>query len=132
MRHSIIRISYWLLAGLMFLNSANSLCADDAPLSTAEFVDQKDQWSTWIDRPLKVEGRAGSFVGRNQFRLVHCELPFHVSDEQRRTVENARNVELAGRVKKESGKLVFVVDRVKPLASDVEQFTTREAKLKST
>lgn len=120
-----------ILTAVCWSRQASAFAADKI-YTTQEFLAEKEQWPEWIDMSFKVEGRVGSFVGRNQFRLIHSDLPFHVSDEQRRTVDAARsNVEVTGRLKKESGKLIFVVDRVKILGSDVEQFSTKEAKLKS-
>ncbi len=91
----------------------------------------KDRWSDWIDQPRKVEGRV-SAVSKFQFRLVHCDLTFHVTEEQSRMAANARNVEAAGRFKKDkaTGKLLFVVERLKSLPSDADQFDLRESRLK--
>lgn len=93
---------------------------------------QKEHWADWLDKPLKVEGRV-SAVSKRQFRFVRCDLTFHVTEEQSRTVGNVRNVEVSGRMKKdkETGKLIFVADRVKVLPTDAEQFDSREARLKS-
>lgn len=120
------------LIGLTCLTG--SAFAADKVWSIEELNDEKEKWPEWIEMPLKVEGRV-STVSRHQFSFVHCkQLMFRVTEDQSRTVGNVRNVEVSGRVKKdkENGKLFFAVDRVKILTSDVEQFETREAKLKST
>jgi hypothetical protein len=107
--------------------------AADKVWSIEDLNVEKEKWPDWIEMPLKVEGRV-SAVSRHQFRFVHCELTFRVTEDQSRTVGNARNAEVSGRMKKdkETGKLFFAVDRVKIQSSDVEQFEVREAKLKST
>lgn len=108
-----------------------SLVAAEKIYSVEELNAEKDRWPQWLDQVLKVEGQVISFAGRNQFKLRHCELPFHLSDEQLRAVDVGRNVELTGRMRKESGKLIFLASRAKVLGSHVEQFAALEAKLKS-
>lgn len=127
------------LIGWLLLALHNSLTPVPCPLSAAEKVysveqlnAEKDQWPQWLDQIIKVEGQVISFAGRNQFRLKHCELPFHLTDaSQLRTVDVGQNVELTGRIRKESGKLLFLASRAKLLGSHLEQFAAREAKLKS-
>jgi hypothetical protein len=106
--------------------------ADDPPLPVGEFNAAKAQWADWLDKPLRVEGRVTS-VSKHQFKFMHCDLMFHVTEDQSRRVGNARNVQVAGKIKREkdSGKLYFAVDRVEVAPSDLEQFDLRELKLKS-
>jgi hypothetical protein len=111
---------------------ANHCSAADEAWSIPQLNEQKDRWSDLIDRTLKVEGRV-SGVSKHQFRFVHCDLTFHVTEEQSRQAGLARNVEVSGRFRKEksTGKLIFAVDRVRTLPSDVDQFDSRVTKLKS-
>ncbi len=124
-------IGWILCVGCLAMTSSAS--ADDDVWTILLLNADKEKWAERIDLPMKIEGRV-SAVSKHQFRFVHCDLTFHVSEDQSRAVGNVRNVEVSGRFKKdkETGKLVFAVDRVKILPSDVEQFELNEARLKST
>jgi len=131
MKHRVIPIT-----GLWFILLAatgSSLCAaDETLLSVADLNAAKAKWNDWLDQPIRVEGRV-STVTRSQFRLVHCDVTFRVTEEQSRTVGKVRNVEILGRFKreKETDKLYVAVERVEIALSDLEYFDAREAKLKS-
>lgn len=121
------------LAIILSLAGSQSSAADDAPQSVAEFTAAKEKWNDLLDKPQRVEGRVTA-VSKHQFRFVHCDLTFHVTEDQSRRVGNAGNVQVTGRIKrdKDSGKLYFAVDRVEIVPSDLEQFDLRDLKLKST
>ncbi len=106
---------------------------DDQPVSVASLVADKAKWPDRIDQPIRVEGRV-STVTKHQFRFVNCELTFHVTEDQSRTVGKSANIEVAGRFRKdkETGKPIVIVERVKIAPTDTEQFDLREAKQKST
>ena len=128
-----LQICTFLFAIVILDCFSSASAADDDVWSIARLNAEEDHWSDLIDKPLKVEGRV-SAVSKFQFRFVHCDLTFHVTEEQSRQVGLVRNVEVSGRfIKvKETGKLMFAVDRVHRLGSDVDQFDAREYKLKST
>ncbi len=117
---------------LTLLLVCTSVQAAGNVFSVRELKDRQGEWPEMLEAPFKVEGRVGS-VSRVQFRFIHCDATFRVTEEQSRTIGSVRNVEVSGRFKrdKDNSKIFFAVDRVKILPSDSEEFESREAKLKT-
>jgi hypothetical protein len=106
--------------------------AADAVWSTQRLMALKPEWERLMNTPLRVEGRVATSA-KNQLRLAKCDLAFHLSDDQGRMIGNAKNLELQGRILRDtdSGRLYFDVTSLKPLSTDADQFLSREAALKN-
>lgn len=106
--------------------------AADPVMSTQRLMSLKGEWDRLVNSPLRVEGRVATST-RTQLRLVKCDLVFHMTEDVGRQLGAARNVELQGRLVRESetGRLSFVVNRLAVLPTDADQLQTREAALKN-
>lgn len=91
---------------------------------------RKAEWEQLIGPTIRIEGRI-TLHGKGQLRLAKCELIFHATEAQLRLLSGKRTVELAGRFKKDDGKLSFEVAQIQVAPTDVEQFESRTVKLRN-
>jgi len=91
---------------------------------------RKAEWEQLVGPTIRIEGRI-TLHGKGQLRLAKCELVFHVTDAQLRPLNGKRTVELAGKLKKDDGKLSFEVAQIQVVPTDVEQFESRTVKLRN-
>ena len=91
---------------------------------------RKAEWEQLIGPTIRIEGRI-TLHGKGQLRLAKSELIFHATEAQLRLLNGKRTVELAGRLKKDDGKISFEVVQIQVVPTDVEQFESRTAKLRN-
>ena len=121
------------LVGLMlvvpFVFMTESRAADGV-WSTEFFNSRKSEWDQLIGATIRIEGRV-SLAGGTQLRLSKCEVPFSASEALIRPLQGKKAVEITGRLKKDNGKLQFEVDRIQLLQTDMEQYESRNSKLRN-
>ena len=106
-----------------------SLAAENV-WSVESLNSRKAEWEQLIGPTIRIEGRI-TLHGKGQLRLAKCELVFHVAEAQLRLLNGKRIVELAGKLKKDDGKLSFEVAQIQIVPTDVEQFESRTTKLRN-
>lgn len=101
------------------------------PLMTvAAFNTARPNWATLEGTPIRVEGRVSSHL-KGQMRFQNCNVSFLLAPELERRLNQARNVEVTGSLRREGGGFVFDVTDMKLLPTDIEQFRSREAAMKN-
>lgn len=97
---------------------------------SVEFLNsKKGEWDQLAGAALHIEGRV-SLSGRGHMKLAKCEVQFIVGDLATRTLSKGC-VELTGRFKRDNGKLIFDVERIDPLPSDVDQYESRVTRFRN-
>lgn len=95
----------------------------DLPVWSVErFVDSKADWEKLVDFPMRLEGRVSS-QSKTSLRLSKCPIPFTLAKEDlARGLAGAKSADIEGRLRKDrdTGKLYFQVESLKPLPSDAE------------
>lgn len=98
--------------------------AEPATWSIETFNSKRDDWETLVGIPLKVEGRYSS-LGKDLLRFTNCPLSFVLSPDVPPPAAKSRRVEVTGRLTKQEGKLVFRVERLRELPSELVELRTR-------
>lgn len=123
-----------MLAGLtvtwvMFSTTNEAFTAEN--VWSVEYLNsRKSEWEQLIGPTIRIEGRV-TLHGKGQLRLAKCDLTFHATDAQLRSVNSKRTVELAGRFKKIDGKVSFEVTQILAIPTDLEEFESRSAKFRN-
>ena len=104
--------------------------AAESVWSVESLNSRKADWEQLIGPTIRLEGRI-TLHGKGQLRLAKCELVFHATEAQLRALSGKRTVELAGKFKKDDGKLSFEVAQIQVLPTEVEQFVSRTVKLRN-
>lgn len=112
------------------LAHATVSCAAENVWSVEHLNSRKAEWEQLVGPTIRIEGRI-TLHGKGQLRLAKCDLVFHVNEAQLRSLNGKRTVELAGRLKKDDGKLSFEVLQVQVVPTDIEQFESRTVKLRN-
>ena len=115
---------------LTLLMPAAMTVAAESVWSVEYLNSRKAEWEQLIGPTIRIEGRI-TLHGKGQLRLAKCELVFHSTEAQLRALNGKRTIELAGKLKRDDGKLSFDVAQVQVVPSDVEQFESRTVKLRN-
>lgn len=127
--HLLLGGIVWLWAGA---GGAWKVFAAENVWSTQQLMQAKPEWPRLLNSLLRVEGRLASH-GKRQLRLMKCDLPFRLTDDQERLVGSARHLELTGRLmqERETGRIFFEVTSLKTLPNDRHRLLDRESRLKN-
>ncbi len=98
--------------------------AQSGASSIREFVASKDKWPQLVGRPLKLEGRY-TVLSKTELRFAGCSMRFLLPKRFRKPRGDSRNLEVSGQLKRQSGRLVFVVRKVTPRPSDIDELERR-------
>ena len=115
---------------VVLLALAPTAFAADSVWSVEYLNSRKAEWEQLAGPTIRLEGRI-AVHGKGQLRLAKCELVFQATEAQLRSLSGKRSVELAGKLKKEDGKLSFEVAQIQVVPTDVEQFESRSIKLRN-
>ncbi len=98
--------------------------AQSGASSIREFVASKDKWPQLVGRPLKLEGRY-TVLSKTELRFAGCSVRFLLPQRFRKPRGDSRNLEVSGQLKRQAGQLVFVVRKVIPQPSDMDELDRR-------
>lgn len=118
-----------LLIGIVAVGSATADAAENV-WSVEYFNSRKSEWDQLIGATIRLEGRV-SLSGGGQLRLAKCDLSFHATDALVRSVQGKKSIELIGRLKKDGSKLIFEAEDIRQTPTDLEQFDSRNARLRN-
>ncbi|MBM83560.1 MAG: hypothetical protein CMJ78_23620 [Planctomycetaceae bacterium] len=93
-----------------------------------EFLKLKDKWQKLEGSAFRLEGQYRS-ISKNLLRFKKCDLSFWGKTDYPRLSRTSQTVEVVGRLSRRNGKLVFTVDRLTELPSDLETFREMQSKL---
>lgn len=109
---------------------ATGAVAADNVWSTEFLNSRKSEWDQLAGATIRVEGRV-SLVGGGQLKLAKCDIHFRANESLLRSVQGKKSVEIVGRLKKESSKYYFDIDRLQIVPSDIEQYESKTARLRN-
>lgn len=97
--------------------------------SIQEFVAVKDRWESYVGTQWRLEGRY-SVIGDRDMRFENCDLDFRLPADFQPTRWNSKVVDVRGKLEKQSGKLIFLLESISVGMDDQEQLDRRRAALK--
>ena len=127
---AFVRLRCPIVVLLCLLALAPMTLAAESVWSVESLNSRKAEWDQLVGPTIRIEGRI-TLHGKGQLRLAKCELVFHASEAQLRALNGKRTVELAGKLKKDDGKVSFEVAQIQVVPTDVEQFESRTVKLRN-
>jgi hypothetical protein len=117
------------LCSACLLLTQTTFAADTA--WSVEFLNsRKAEWDQLVGPTIKIEGRI-TLYGKTQLKLAKCDLIFTASEATIRSILSKGAAEITGRFKRDNNKLVFEVDRVQMLPSDIEQYELKSVRLRN-
>lgn len=96
--------------------------------SIRSFVESKDKWSDLIGANWRLEGRY-AFIGDKTLKFANCTMPFNFGPGVARPPGRFSNLEVTGKIERQSGKLVFVMESIRARPSDEQKVTFEKSKI---
>tara|TARA_R110002095_G_scaffold161803_1_gene140219 strand:+ start:3218 stop:4756 length:1539 start_codon:yes stop_codon:yes gene_type:complete len=115
-----------LLALILFQGTAFS-----ADRSIQNFVSQRDQWKRFLGVSQTLEGRLSTFNSKS-LRFRNCPIPFYFAGPIPKLDTSYKNVEVTGELARENGRIIFKMQSLKKMPTDVEHFVIEETKIDRT
>lgn len=96
--------------------------------SIRSFVESKDRWMQLVGANWKLEGRY-AFIGDDTMKFVNCSMPFYFGTDVSRPPGRFSNLEVTGKITRRDGKLVFVIDSIRPRPNDMQHLVFEKSKI---
>ncbi|QDV48896.1 tetratricopeptide repeat protein [Gimesia fumaroli] len=119
-----IRVCFCLLLSLILYQGI----AAAADRSIENFVSQREQWKKLLGVTQTLEGRLSTFSSKS-LRFRNCPIPFYFAGPIPKLDSTFKNVEVTGELARENGRIIFRVQSLKKMPTDVEYFVTEETKI---
>lgn len=96
--------------------------------SIQSFVEAKEQWPKTVGADWRLEGRY-ALIGEKNLRFVNCSMPFHFGPDVKRPGGRFTNLEATGKIERRDGRLIFMMDSVRSVPTDMERLTVNKARI---